>query len=148
MPEIRPGRGIHLVANKEITHNTPHFQTGLTGLVVKQDEPKQFDSFASRTKVASGVKYWLQTKGEVVLTALEGATVGEVVYIKESDDSVSLASGSGKVPFGRVTNLPETYGLPAGLMRVDQDLKDNTGTAEVGATGATGAKGATGPTGP
>src|SRR4051812_11357569 len=122
MPETRPGRGVHIVANKEITHNIPHFQGGLVGLPIKQDNPLGFDSLASRTKIASGVKYFLIIKGEIVIDQLEGSTVGALVYIKEPDDSLSLVA-TGRVVLGRITNIQETFGLPKGKMRVSLDQK-------------------------
>jgi hypothetical protein len=126
MTVIRPGRGIHIVANKLLTHAAPHYQGGLVGIVQKQDEPKAFDSLASRTQVQNGVKYFLITKGETELPALAGATVGQAVFINTTTDALTLTQGTGEtLPFGRVTNLPGTFGLNSTTMRVDMDLKDD-----------------------
>lgn len=125
MTAIRPGRAVHIVANKELTHGAPHYQGGLVGIVQKQDEPKAFDSEASRKKVASGVKYVLLVKGEVEIPALAGATVGQAVFVNMTTDVATLTQGTAEtVPLGRVTNLPSTFGLNATTMRVDMDLKD------------------------
>jgi hypothetical protein len=129
MTVIRPGRGVHIVADKLITHAKPHFQGGLTGIVQKQDEPKSFDSLASRVLVQAGVKYFLLTKGEPEVDALPGATVGAPVFISTVNDSLSLVDDGTHVPFGRVTNLPNTFGLPATKMRVDMDQKDSVPNA-------------------
>lgn len=130
MTVLRPGRGVHLIADKLITHAKPHYQAGLRGIVQKQDEPKSFDSLASRTQVQSGIKYFLLTKGETEVDALAGATVGATVFINTTTDALTLTDpGAAAVPFGRVTNLPGTFGLPAGRMRVDMDLKDTVADA-------------------
>lgn len=123
---IRPGRAVDLIANKQLTHATPHYQAGLVGMVQKQDEPRQYDSLASRTLVANGIKYILILKGDAEVAVLGGATVGAPVYINTTDDTLTLTDTSSTVPFGRVSALPSTYGLPGTRMRVDMDLKDNT----------------------
>jgi hypothetical protein len=126
MTVIRPGRGVHIIANKAIEHAKPHYQGGLIGIAQKQDEPNQFASLAERQKIASGVKYFLLTKGETEVVALGGATLGQPVFINMATDALTLTQGTAETqPFGRVTALPSTFGLPATLMRVDMDLKDD-----------------------
>jgi hypothetical protein len=126
MTVIRPGRGIHLYADRLINHAKPHYQGGFVGVCQKQDEPKSFDSLASRTQVQSGVKYFLIVKGETEQAALAGATLGAPVYITKADDTLTLVDGgAATVPFGRVSGLPGQFGLPSGRMRIDMDLKDN-----------------------
>jgi hypothetical protein len=126
MTVIRPGRGVHISADKLINHAKPHYQGGLVGVVQKQDQPGSFDSLASRTQVQAGVKYFLLTKGETEQDAIAGAVLGSPVFITKADDTLVLAdAGAATVPFGRVTGLPGQFGLPAGRMRIDMDLKDN-----------------------
>jgi hypothetical protein len=129
MPVERPGRGVHIVANAVINHGKPHYQNGLTGIVQKQDEPKTFDSLASRTQVQNGVKYFLRTKGECEVDAIGGATLGAGVWIDTTTDALALTDAAGRVPFGRVTRLPSTFGGAAGKMLVDMDLKDTLADA-------------------
>jgi hypothetical protein len=129
MTVIRPGRGVHAIADKLLNHAKPHFQGGLVGIVQKQDEPKSFDSIASRTQVQAGVKYFLLTKGESEVDALAGAVLGSPVFISTVDDTLSLADDANHVPFGRVTALPSTFGLRSTRMRVDMDAKDNVPNA-------------------
>lgn len=125
----RPGRGVHLIADKQITHAHPHVQGNLVGQVQKQDEPGSFDSLASRKLVQAGIKYFLITKGEVDVAAIAGAVVGSPVFISTVDDSLVLVDTVDTVPFGRVTRLPDTFGQATGLMSVDMDLKDNLANA-------------------
>lgn len=125
----RPGRGVHIVADKVLTHAHPHVQGNLVGQVQKQDEPGSFDSLASRKLVQAGVKYFLITKGEVDVPALAGAVLGSPVFISTVDDSLTLVDTNVTVPFGRVSRLPGTFGQGANLMSVDMDLKDNLANA-------------------
>lgn len=132
----RRRRGMDLTANALLTHGVPHYQGGVAGVPIKQDNPKTLDSLASRTQIASGVKYFLRTKGEcdVDATSLAGATVGQAVYIVKTTDALTLAAGSTglNLPFGRVTHIGGTagspdasaYGTAAGRIRIDMDLKD------------------------
>jgi hypothetical protein len=124
----RPGRGVDLTANAVLTHNVPHYQGGIAGVPVKQDNPKTLDSLASRTQIQSGVKYFLRTKGacEVDATTLAGATVGQAVYINKTTDALGLTATAGAVvPLGRVIALAGQFGTPTGKLRVNMDLKDN-----------------------
>lgn len=129
MTVLRPGRAVDLIANKVITHAKPHYQGGLVGIVQKQDEPGSFDSLASRRLVQPGIKYVLEVKGDTEVDALAGATVGAAVYISTVDDTLSLVDDANHVAFGRVSALPDTFGLPTGRMRVDMDLKDTVANA-------------------
>jgi hypothetical protein len=129
MTVLRPGRAVDLIADKLLTHAAPHYQGGLVGIVQKQDEPGSFDSIASRTQVQAGIKYVLEVKGDVEVNALAGAVVGAPVYISTVDDSLSLVDDANHVPFGRVSAVAGTFGLPAARMRVDLDLKDNVANA-------------------
>lgn len=125
MTVIRPGRGVHAIADKVLTHAAPHYQGGLAGIVQKQDEPKSFDSLASRKQVQIGVKYFLLTKGESDVPAIAGAVLGSPVFVSKVDDSLALVDTVNHVPLGRVTRLPGTFGQAAGLMSVDMDQKDS-----------------------
>lgn len=127
----RPGRGVDLTANAVLNHGIPHYQAGLVGVPVKQDQPKTLDSLASRTQIQSGVKYFLRTRGvcEVDATSLAGATVGAPVYINKTTDALSLTGTTGtNVPLGRVHSLAGQWGTPTGRLRINMDLKDNVPT--------------------
>lgn len=128
MPYERPGRGVDLTANAQLTHGVPHYQGGIAGIPIKQDNPKTLDSLAARTLIASGVKFFLRTRGvcEVDATTLAGATLGAPVYINKTTDALSLTPSAGaNVPLGRVISLAGTYGTPAGKLRVNMDYKDS-----------------------
>jgi hypothetical protein len=126
----RPGRGIDLTANALLTHGKPHFQAGLVGVPIKQDQPKTLDALATRTQIASGVKYFLRLKGicEVKLSdyaGLAGATVGAAVFIDNVTDLLVLVDTASTVPFGRVQAVAGQFGTPTGFIRINMDLKDN-----------------------
>lgn len=124
----RRRRGLDLTANALLTHGVPHYQAGVAGVPVKQDNPKTLDSLAARTQIASGVKYFLRTKGEAEVdnTTLAGATVGQAVYIVRATDALTLTAGGAglNLPFGRVSSLAGGFGTPTGKLRIDMDLKD------------------------
>src|SRR3954470_15497484 len=92
----RRRRGLDLTANAQITHGVPHYQGGVAGIPIKQDNPKTLDSLAARTQIASGVKYFLRTKGEAELdnSPLAAATVGQAVYIVRATDALTLTAGA------------------------------------------------------
>ena len=130
MSYTRPGRGLDLVANAQLTHDLPHYQTGNAGVPIKQDNPKTLDSLASRTQIQSGVKYFLRTKGvteqaTALHAGLSGATVGAPVYINKTTDALSITASAGvNVPFGRVHQLAGNFGVPTGRIQINMDLRD------------------------
>jgi hypothetical protein len=130
MPYERPGRGVDLTANAQLTHDKPHYQDGMVGVPQKQDNPKSLDSLASRTLIASGVKYFLRLKGVCQVkqadhAGLAGATIGAAVYIATANDALVLTDTAGTLPFGRIVSLSGQHGTPTGFVRINMDLKDN-----------------------
>ncbi|HTE60776.1 MAG TPA: hypothetical protein VK631_10535 [Solirubrobacteraceae bacterium] len=125
----RPGRSADLIADAVLVHGLPHEQSGMSGIVIKQDEPKLLDSLLARTQVQVGVKYVLRLKGRTrqKLTdhaGLAGATLGAAVYINGTTDALVLVDGATTVPFGRVVALAGTFGVQTGYIEIDMDLKD------------------------
>jgi hypothetical protein len=136
----RPGRGVDLTANAVLTHNVPHYQGGIAGVPIKQDNPKTLDSLASRTQIQSGVKYFLRTKGvcEVDATSLAGATVGAAGLHQQDHGRAPDGHGGRGVPLGRVIALAGQFGTPTGKLRVNMDLKDNVASRNQGGPGKDG----------
>lgn len=124
----RPGRGLDLIANALLTHDTPHYQAGASGVVIKQDNPKTLDSLTARAQVASGVKYFLRTRGvteQATQAGLSGATVGAPVYITKATDALSVTPSAGaNVPFGRVHQIAGAFGVPTGRIQINMSLRD------------------------
>lgn len=126
----RPGRGVDLTANAVLTHGKPHWQDGMMGVPIKQDNPKSLDSLASRVQIQSGVKYFLRQKGVCEVkqadhAGLAGATIGGTVYITTANDNLVLVDTAGTVPFGRVQALAGQFGTPTGFIRINMDNKDS-----------------------
>lgn len=132
----RPGRGYDLIANAVLNHGVPHYQAGIAGIPIKQDNPKTLDSLASRTQIQTGVKYFLRVKGvcEVSDTGISAGAVGDPVYINKTTDALSLTPSTGaNVPFGRIVSQggsvaspnANPFGTPTTKTRINMDARDS-----------------------
>jgi len=136
----RPGRAFYATATKAVDHGWPCVELKVVGTAVKTKARSWKDGFsdtrlAGTQTIAIAEKFTIRTKGiaEVrqVVTGtgaydISAGTLGAAVYITEADNSLSLSAGAGKVPFGRIVELPAgNRGVAAGRTRVDMDQKDS-----------------------
>jgi hypothetical protein len=88
-----------------VTRGVPVVEDGWAGIPV--------------TSAALGAPYVLQVDGEFELDYVASAAVGDLVYITAADGTISLSGGTGKRPFGKVTQVQgDVFGTPTGKMWV------------------------------
>jgi hypothetical protein len=132
----RRRRVYDLFANAVLTHGVPHYQNGVAGIPIKQDNPKTLDPLSTRTQIQVGVKYVLRTVGEceVADTGISAGAVGDPVYINKTTDALSLTPSAGaNVPLGRImsqggsTGSPNAnaFGTPTTKTRINMDARDS-----------------------
>ena|SRR5438105_3882162 len=127
MPKNRPGRTKRVTATKAATHGDLVVESNFIGTAVKTLPPHWNDPFANQQTIAIGEKFTIINKGTASVKAslLPGINKGDAVYIATADNSLSAASGSGKVAAGRVDKLAGEDGQSALFVRVDLDAKDS-----------------------
>lgn len=123
MPYSRPGKVQEVPATKACTHGDPVEELGMVGVASKQKVPSIGTALADVKDIAIGETFALIMKGEVEIPAVTGVSRGELVYIKQSDNTLGDAAGSGIVPLGRCVKVATNQGTPTGKIRVNLDDK-------------------------
>lgn len=125
MPYERPGERYYPTsATKAVDHGMPVVEEGVHGVALKQ-QPAVFGAGLGGSpdpskRIGIGEKFVIDTDGivEIPNTGISGATKGALVYIATADNTLSLASGAGKLRFGSVFELAGERKTPTGRLRI------------------------------
>lgn len=126
MPKVNEGRGFYVTATKATVHNAPVTENGLVGVAVKQTTPAWDAALAVQKNIAIGERFFIDGDDEHEVPKITGATLGQGVYIRATDNSLHLAgaTAAGDIPYGLVTGLPgDAQGCPTDSMRVNLDQR-------------------------
>ena len=123
MPYERPGERFYPTqATKAVMHGFPCVEEGVAGVAIKQ-VAAPFGTGLGATiikQVQVGEDFVIDCEGivEVPNTGIAAAAKGALVYITEADNTLSLASGVGKLRVGRVFELAGERQTPTGKLRI------------------------------
>jgi hypothetical protein len=133
MPYETNGKALQVVASANVRHGSLASDDGHVGRVIKTQTPAQDTLRANRNLVVAGEAYNIRPRGVaqvlIVSVAAEGAwditgvTKGQLVYITDATNVLSLAAGGGKSVAGKVTHLAGEQGTPANMVRLDLQQK-------------------------
>jgi hypothetical protein len=126
-----PGNVAYVVAPRQWTHGqlaaiaAAAGTGGICGTVVKQQTPAADAARATRNIVASGEACLLliDKTVEAPAASLPGVVKHQLVWISTADDSLSTATGTGKIILGKVEALPGERGCPSDKVRINQRQK-------------------------
>lgn len=127
MPYNRPGHvEVDVVATKAVAHGAITWEQGKPGVAVKTREEPITAGITARNQIAIGEAFNLIVKGVVQVANGAAFVRGDPVYITIASNTLTKTGPAsatvGKV--GVVSEVAGQRGTPAGLMRVNLDLKD------------------------
>lgn len=117
---------VPVVASVAVQHKAPAADDGWAGIAFKTKTVDIGTTLkANLQTIAVNEAYNLQVKGEweIANTGITGAVKGDLVYITDADNSLSLSAGAGKRVLGKVTAVAGERALPAGRLRIDLTQK-------------------------
>lgn len=126
MPYNRPGfaKYVKNTTGSALKHGQPFTDGTFVGVAVKQKAGHWQDGLTTQTQIAPEEAFMILTKGVVEVPTVSGLAVGDKVWIKTADMTLTETEGS-NVKFGRVLEVAGERGTPAGKVRIDLDRKDS-----------------------
>jgi hypothetical protein len=131
----RPGHAVRVTASADVLHGQPASDDGHVGRAIKTATPASDAPRATRGVIVAGEAYNIRPRGvmEVAIVSVAGSGVaawditgvakGQLVYVTDAGNALSLAAGAGKSVLGKVTHLAGEQGTPTNRVRVDLQQK-------------------------
>lgn len=125
MPYNRPGPGVYVTNGNTATlqHGDPVVVSNYVGVAVKQRARSWRDGFDVQATIDRLEPFYILTDGIVMVpvTGISSPAVGDAVYITSAN--ALTKTNTGNTPYGRITELAGTRGVPTGFVRIDLDIK-------------------------
>lgn len=125
MPYNRPHSSVYVTnGSTALTHGQTVIRDNFVGVAVKQQARSWKDGHDIQATIDATEDYLIVINGIVQVddTGISTPAVGDAVYIKTSDNTLTKTSAS-NTPFGRIVEVAGDRGTPTGTVRIDLDAK-------------------------